>query len=184
MTRRRIVPSELLEAARQLVSTGPGKPRTTLLRRATSTAYYAIFHEVTWHSAQWMLPEAWRPGQAEVVSRWYSHTSLDRASRLVSQISSAPAVDRRGHSQKLFPGTIPSDLITIATAVSSLQQRREAADYDHGADVTKAATLADIDRAEAAVQAAERLWRASDPHYGNFLLLVLADPLVKSRGSS
>ena len=37
-------PLELIEAARVLTESGPGRPTQARLRRAVSTAYYAVFH--------------------------------------------------------------------------------------------------------------------------------------------
>jgi len=37
-------PNDLIAVARALVPQGPGRPRQAFLRRAISTAYYALFH--------------------------------------------------------------------------------------------------------------------------------------------
>ena len=37
-------PESFIKTAQELISTGQGKPRSTNLRRAVSTAYYAMFH--------------------------------------------------------------------------------------------------------------------------------------------
>ena len=37
-------PENFISTARELIPTGQGKPRNTDLRRAVSTAYYAMFH--------------------------------------------------------------------------------------------------------------------------------------------
>ena len=37
-------PESFIKTARELIPTGQGKPRSTNLRRAVSTAYYALFH--------------------------------------------------------------------------------------------------------------------------------------------
>ena len=39
-----MTPRDLMEAARALVESGPAPPTQARLRRAVSTAYYAMFH--------------------------------------------------------------------------------------------------------------------------------------------
>lgn len=51
---------------------GRGRPRTAYLRRATSTAYYALFHELVTHGANRVLPRGPRQDRL-VVARWFGH---------------------------------------------------------------------------------------------------------------
>ena len=57
---------------------GRGRPRTAYLRRATSTAYYALFHELVQHGAR----RAARNGPVEhqqAIGRWYAHGNFKKA---------------------------------------------------------------------------------------------------------
>jgi hypothetical protein len=57
MTARPIHPGELLDLADRLAGrgSGPGRPRMIELRRAVSSAYYALFHELAWRGTEALL---------------------------------------------------------------------------------------------------------------------------------
>ncbi len=65
---------------------GRGRPRTAFLRRATSTAYYALFHELVQHGAR----RAAGAGPAEhrqAIGRWYAHGNFRKTARWVEDLS-------------------------------------------------------------------------------------------------
>ena len=145
--RRAIEPEWLLRLAREIAGegAGPGQPRTTNLRRATSDAYYALFHAIALAVANETLPNASATEQ-HALSRYVSHTAVQKASRWVS---GAPAplhleaiVNRLRASQALS---------AVASAFETLHEQREPADYDHDADFTRHGTLAQVRHAQQAV---------------------------------
>lgn len=77
MAVRYIHSAELLDLADHLAgrNQGPGKPRTIYLRRSISTAYYAVFHMLTQHTAVRLLGPGWTTKHA-TVARWVTHTDL------------------------------------------------------------------------------------------------------------
>lgn len=173
---------ELLHCADVLAGreSGRGRPRTAYLRRATSTAYYALFHELVAHGAKRALPRGPRQDRF-VVSRWFSHGNLRKAAEWVDQLQNGRSVPAGVQALLTGAGPMPADLALVAAAVSELQQARHDADYDPAYDATKRRTLGHIDQARAAVRAARRLDDSDEPTYDSFLLLALGGPsMVKS----
>jgi hypothetical protein len=144
-----IKPEWLLRLARETAGEGArqGRPRTTNLRRATSDAYYALFHAIALAVANEGLPNASATEQ-HALSRYISHTAVKKASEWVSgappPLHLQTVVNRLRASQSLR---------AVASAFATLHEQREAADYDHDADFTRRATLAEVRRAEQAVAA-------------------------------
>jgi hypothetical protein len=126
---------ELIQLAFQLVDHVVGPPNQARLRRAVSTAYYALFHCLI-HDAtlNWSQAE-FRPDLA----RAFDHTRMKEASNSVQQQRSSA-----------------DDLVTVALrevarTFVELQARREAADYDHAKTWTQTEALADVQLADQAL---------------------------------
>lgn len=105
--------SELLDSA---VATSQVHPQTQAnLRRAVSTAYYALFHYLVDEACgNWLRQE-----QRRKLSRVFEHKQMSDASkRCAGQYKNAAA------------GTPESDLHSVASAFHQLQRRRHTADYD------------------------------------------------------
>lgn len=191
----RILASQLMRTAEKLVPSvvGRGRPARSDLRRATSTAYYAVFHQILRHGALVVLPHATEDDIARV-ARWHSHAAIKKASDSVVRADShlkngAPVPkDHRAAVDALVAassgqGAIPADLITACRYFSSLQDSRAQADYDGLFDPTRREVRSHIDDAQEALECLWRLWRraeAADPAdreahetYRVFLLLAL-----------
>ncbi len=134
---------DLLEQARLLATLDPRRPKQASLRRAVSTAYYALFHllvrEATEHLLRGAAQAPFRPGLA----RAFTHADMRRAS-LALLGGSIPAFG---------PVVVPAPLRVVAQAFADLQNQRQRADYDRSANFGRAETLAVIDQAEAAFAA-------------------------------
>jgi uncharacterized protein (UPF0332 family) len=120
---------DLLKDAYQLARKGGRKPRQSSLRRAVSTAYYALFHLLI----------------ADFVRNWRTKDQRARLGRMF---------DHRKMSQagfKFNPGPLSQverDLKTVIEKFGQLQEDRHSADYDVGRvwsrlDVTNAMAIAD-----------------------------------------
>jgi hypothetical protein len=167
---------------------GAGRPALADLRRGTSTAYYALFHQILRHATLHVLPDGTEDDVANV-SRWFTHAGVLRASKWVvaAARTKKPSKDeaaavrllRRDPSQP-----IPSSLLQVAEAFIDLQGARHEADYSNDYDPVRFTTINHVDIAEAAVKEATSLWngrqsataqRRDDFHaYGRFLLLCLS----------
>ena len=142
-----IKPEWLLRLARETAGEGArqGRLRTTNLRRATSDAYYALFHAIAIAVANETLPNASATEQ-HALSRYVSHTAVRKAS---GWISGEPPPS---HLQTIVNRLRASQtLSTVASAFATLHEQREAADYDHDADFTRHGTLAEVRRARQAI---------------------------------
>lgn len=136
---RPIYGSRLLSTARKLagVGSGAGRPAVSDLRRATSTAYYAVFHQIVRHSALDFLPSATENEVADL-ARWYTHTGLIAASELVNDAAGPRALSGVGKNDRTAVmsirssagGSVPRQPVVVADALQTLQAARHSADYD------------------------------------------------------
>lgn len=166
---RPIYGSRLLSTARKLagVGSGAGRPAVSDLRRATSTAYYAVFHQIVRHSALDFLPSATENEVADL-ARWYTHTGLIAASELVNDAAGPRALSGVGKNDRTAVmsirssagGSVPRQPVVVADALQTLQAARHSADYDGNYDPVRAVTINHVQDAEAALKATWSLWRA------------------------
>src|SRR5437879_6207016 len=103
-----------LTTARRLAKARPSNPRQADLRRAVSTAYYALFHAIARNNADLLVgvgPK--RPNKA-----WR---------RLYRSIDHGPAKKRCGEVAGL---KFPPGIVRCANTFVALQEARHLADYD------------------------------------------------------
>ena len=77
--KREIQPTELVELAHHLagLDAGAGQASTVWLRRAISSAYYALFHELIGRATRKAIgPGAGREAERSALARWYQHADL------------------------------------------------------------------------------------------------------------
>ena len=122
-------PDDLLKDAFHLASRGGNGPKQSSLRRAVSTAYYALFHLLI---ADFVLN--WKPKDQRVrLGRMFEHSRMRSA-------SFKPASS--------IPTPVEADLMKVIHAFGVLQDARHSADYDVARiwtrdDVTKTLAVAD-----------------------------------------
>jgi hypothetical protein len=170
-----IDPDGLIQAARHLVEHNPtGRPRNALLRRAVSSAYYGLFHEISRQAAQQMLPTA--PTAAQyALARSFSHAQIALPCAWIAQRES------REPSTKLKPvvGALRNTaIVPVAEAFCDLRKARENADYNHLHSIPKATALAAIADAERAIVDL----RPASPDRTAFLALIAVCALGKGAG--
>lgn len=142
---------DLVEQARHLATwDAVGRPRQANLRRAISSAYYALFHfliDQACRSAVGGGPE--RRELRGVITRAFDHAVMKR----VAQSFAGGTVP-----SKLQPGlgtaAVPADLRRIAQSFRDLQEERHAADYDLLRRFEREDVLLLVDLAQQAM----RLW--------------------------
>lgn len=179
------------------IGAGRGRPALSDLRRATSTAYHAVFHQLVRHSASDFLPGGSGSEIAEI-ARWYTHAGVLDAAGLVLEAAKGkplPQVRKADRTSVMAirsagGGTAPTELVTVADAFQTLQAARRSADYDGNDDPVRAVTVNHVQDAEAAVKTARTLWQAGGssksparskaPHAAYLIFLKLA--LLKSGG--
>jgi hypothetical protein len=138
------LPQDLLEQAQFLVSRESGKPRQASIRRAVSSAYYAVFHLLSWEAANQATPN--NPSGLTVrVMRSLEHGTMKKAAQ---QFKAGNLPDLL---KPLVNNPIPTALVAVAHGFILLQEERHAADYD----LTRAFSRA---RAQNAVRLAARIF--------------------------
>jgi hypothetical protein len=141
------IPEDLLEQARFLAQreAGRGRPRQVSLRRAVSTAYYAVFHLLSADATAQASPSS-PAGLRERVQRSLQHATMKAAA---NAFQSNPFPTRIG---ALMSGPIPAPLVSVARGFVRLQDERHNADYD-------LADQFDRSRVQGLIREAERVFR-------------------------
>lgn len=126
----------MIVTAKKLANASPKKPRQADLKRAISTAYYALFHAMAKDAADMLVgvgPN--RPDKAwSHLYRSLQHSDAKNACQGVRNFS--------------FPVSIQS----CADAFITLQQKRHDADYDPDFRVLRADAMDSIQMAENAIR--------------------------------
>ena len=155
---------DLLEQAWHLARREPKRPRQASLRRAVSTAYYALFHLLIDETIRnWR-----RPAERNTLARMFEHSVMGRScekkrQELEDYFNTKPHAGARLTSAR--------HLYLVAETFSKMQQRRHEADYDGSIKWTRTQTLEEVDSVEAAFQS----WKAirNEPAAQDFLVTLL-----------
>jgi uncharacterized protein (UPF0332 family) len=135
---------DLLRQALQLVHKEPRNPKQASLRRAVSTAYYALFHLLISEAvANWN-----RVNLRAALGRAFDHNTMKAASNRLKDSRQFP-----------FRGEDPSmvgALKTVAETFTQLQEKRHIADYDNAAFWTRTEALSQVK----SVEQAFNTWKA------------------------
>ena len=160
--------SDMLKTAARLagMNAGPGRPALCDLRRATSTAYYALFHQLIRHGVLAAFPTS-SEFETSRIARWFTHAGVRQSCGAVLVAAStneprredreAVALIRRHPS-----AAVPDDLVVVAEAFAQLQDARHLADYSNEYDPVRYVTLDHVNTAERALRATWSMWRAGD----------------------
>ena len=120
-------PQHLLEQAEMLISpSGQGPPKQVYVRRAVSSAYYAVFHALLTALADDFVGRSKR-GTVEYALA-YRSLSHRTAKNLCGEV-------QRTTPSKKFSNLVPgggfgADLVAFSAAFVELQEKRHTADYD------------------------------------------------------
>ena len=143
-------PDDLLAVADNLVQGGPGQPNQVELRRAVSTVYYALFHELANNCAD-LLVGPRSPTQTNQAWR-QAYRALDHG------------VIRRKCNQPILDTHFPAGIQDFAKQFVKMQETRHKADYDPFEAFTRSGVEQLIRESRTAIQgfrsAAERDRRA------------------------
>lgn len=129
---------DFLLAAKLLVRSGSGKPKQANLRRATSTAYYAMFHALA-HCCADLLVGASKSSRSN--EAWHqTYRSLEHGA---VKNACASAIIKK----------FPLEIQDFAALFVSMQKKRHDADYNPKEKFYKSATLIDIRLVESTIKA-------------------------------
>lgn len=144
---------DLLEQAAQLTRLDPTRPKQANLRRAVSSAYYALFHLLCGESAGMYAAEF---GLAARICRTHNHGDMKKVSAQFGGSKHPKAIQPRGTY------TTPADLKTVADTFVRLQQFRHEADYDLTRTFTRNETLDIVRQAQEAFEAWGKVRKSDD----------------------
>jgi uncharacterized protein (UPF0332 family) len=154
-------PEDLLEQAQHLAQREPKRPKQASLRRAVSSAYYALFHLLISETVKnWK-----RPQERFMLARMFEHTAMgkvctkkrdDIRAYLNTNPPAEPDRDRNRH------------LLNVAEAFVDMLQHRQTADYDGSKSWSRVEVLERVD----AVKEAFASWKVVRYHRDaqNFLV--------------
>lgn len=162
-------PEHLLEQAKHLANREKKRPRQASLRRAVSTAYYALFHLLV-HEAtlNWKRAE-----QRALLARFFEHGRMKAA------------CDRqRAECNRYLTSNPPPDpgpeldcmkhLHKVADTFFQAQQQRHMADYDNSKQWTRTEAITQIQLVEEAFESWHEI--QEEPVAQAFLISLLGNP--------
>jgi len=130
-------PRDLIATARLLANSGQGKPAQVHLRRAISTAYYALFHTLARNGADLLIGGH---GAAHSKHAWRQvYRALEHG------------VAKNACQNRAIVSQFPRPIEDFASTFVDMQIRRHDADYDPIGKYTKSEVLKDIDDIETAI---------------------------------
>ncbi len=135
---------DLLALARELATKEPKRPRQATLRRAISSAYYALFHSLVSEGALALAP-AKPAGLRSRVQRAYAHATMRE---VCDRFSRGDASGLGAGTKELVTGIVASDLVEVAQSFGLLQEARHRADYDTARPWQRVDVLALVARVE------------------------------------
>lgn len=152
--------ADLIAAALDLVEAGSrGRPRQANLRRAVSTAYYAMFHCLAACCADMLVGG---------VGAERSEPAWRQAYRALEHGAARQRCNRTAIIQKF-----PVEIREFADRFAGMQQRRHRADYDPEADYDKGDVLQDITDVAEAIAKFQRVPVKDRRAFAVYLLLPL-----------
>ena len=138
-------PQELIRIARQLATGAsavqPGSPSDDELRRALSTAYYAMFHSLSLSCASTLIGANPTSRQQTLWEQTYRTLDHKRAKERCA-----------GGMLRIFP----QDIQTFAAQFADMQSQRHDADYNPGAQFSQAEVLRLVNESDVRVTAFEK----------------------------
>ena len=124
---------DFIETARHLTTSSSGRPRQSDLRRAVSTAYYALFHCLAICCADMLVGG---PGANRSEAAWrQAYRALNHGH-----------AKKRCAQQRIVE--FPNEIQDLASAFVDMQRKRHTADYDPDAAFSKNEVIQSISEAE------------------------------------
>jgi hypothetical protein len=162
--------NDLLEQAHHLANREPKRPKQASLRRAVSTAYYALFHLLTSETAKnWK-----RPAERNTVARMFDHGPMGKVCAAKNKELQDLFKTNPPHNHKF---DVLKHIQLIANTFVLMLQHRHSADYDGATKWSRTDVLEKIESVEAAFAS----WREiRDEHEAQNFLVTL---LLKERKS-
>src|SRR5271155_2344623 len=154
-------PGDLLEQARHLANREPKRPKQASLRRAVSTAYYALFHLLISETTKnWK-----RPAERHTLARMFDHALMGKVCAAKRDELNKYFNDHPGRQREAL-----QHLRLITNTFVLMLQHRQTADYDNSTKWTRTDVLEKVESVEAAFES----WRKiRDEHEAQDFLVTL-----------
>ena len=153
---------DLLEQAVRLAKLDAKKPKQANLRRAVSSAYYALFHHLVDEACRIQIGA--QHNQApfrQVLGRAFVHTVMKEACK-----SFGGGTLKKGVAKGLPAGfTVPAEIRDLALTLVDLQERRHLADYDLTERFKRSDVLSLINAVERRIQAFAQLASSNEKRF-------------------
>ena len=164
-----IVNSWVLYALRTVLSDPLPQPSGIALRRAVSTAYFALFHAITLRAAD-LRASGGDSRERYALVRDFQHSDLHRVSLWIAGSGTPPS----RWAPVVASVSSDGDVRTVAEALQLLREARMDADYNHEASFTQSRAMSLVGTAsQAASIVGSDAFAVSD--VGQRFLQVLAD---------
>lgn len=141
------LPRDLLDQADLLARKERRRPKQASLRRAVSTAYYALFHLLIEDAANALSPTAPTPLR-RIFARAFQHGPMKLSCKDFVQANASVA---NGKASQLRPPVqdtlvfpLPADLLKVLSTFVELQEARHTADHDLTAELNRLDVLSKI----------------------------------------
>ncbi|WP_158806890.1 hypothetical protein [Beijerinckia sp. L45] len=142
-----IDPHELIGVARLLnADRGPQPPSSEAIRRAVSTAYYALFHAMLKEAAERFVGASDSSVAYEVIYRGFEHGQMSRVFKDLEKTTLSEA-----NKKRLRRSEVTREIRDFAAVFVSMQQWRYLADYSPRFSILQKEAADLIDEAEAAL---------------------------------
>lgn len=166
-------PKDLLDQATHLATREPKRPKQASLRRAVSSAYYAVFHLLVDSGARFLVRGNDRADLRLAVARAFDHSEMKSAANAFHG-GTVPSVLERA-----VPGPIHPNLKFVCRAFLDLQQARHEADYD----LTRVFTRGEVLNLVAMAEESFPRWKAvaGSPEGDAFLVMLLVREKLSRR---
>jgi hypothetical protein len=161
---------DLLEQAKSLAKREPKRPRQASLRRAISTAYYALFHLLISESVDQII---------QPTSRTYAQRVFDHAAMKRICVAFTPKGTLLDSFKSKVKAPIEKELANVAATFVDMQDLRHQADYN----LDRSFSRIDVDVKVASVVQAFADWAAirKTDNARIFLMALLLERIHKER---
>jgi hypothetical protein len=153
--RAKSFPKDLLEQATFLAHKESKRPKQASLRRAVSTAYYALFHQLCADGSELLAPNTGIASRHKI-QRWFDHGTMKVT---CGRFSKTPLISELSD---LIGPTVSDDLRRVAINFVNLQNARHWADYDMGWNVNRVQTFSYIEQSKEACEAWVRIRKTGE----------------------
>jgi uncharacterized protein (UPF0332 family) len=165
------LPTGLLEQAEHLSRRELKKPRQASLRRATSSAYYALFHLLTGDAASVLGPQL-SPSARAQLQRCFNHAQIKEVCAKLQQTNLPRNIET------LIGSPVSASLKSVALAFIVLQDARHSADYDLNSRWNRARARQSVEKARDAFALWKTIRKTSEANV--FLLSFLLYKTLES----